>query len=82
MKGRVGTIFVTFINLNYFKISSFKNNKKENFYFVLSDQHFYFLKLFLFIFIFYFPTLQQGDQVILTCIHYNYIFPTLSSVAT
>ena len=23
---------------------------------------------------FYFPTVQQGDQVILTCIHYNYIF--------
>jgi len=25
--------------------------------------------------LFYFPTVQQGDQVILTCIHYNYIFP-------
>ena len=24
---------------------------------------------------FYFPTVQQGGQVILTCIHYNYIFP-------
>ena len=23
---------------------------------------------------FFFPTVQQGDQVILTCIHYNYIF--------
>jgi len=23
----------------------------------------------------YFPTVQQGGQVILTCIHYNYIFP-------
>ena len=34
-------------------------------------------------FLFYFPTVHQGDQVILTCIHYNYIFPpTLSSVAT
>ena len=32
---------------------------------------------------FYFPTVQQGGQVILTCIHYNYIFPpTLCSVAT
>ena len=30
-----------------------------------------------------FPTVQQGDQVFLTCIHYNYIFsPTLCSVAT
>ena len=24
--------------------------------------------------VFYFPTVQQGGQVILTCIHYNYIF--------
>ena len=24
---------------------------------------------------FYFPTVQQGGQVILTCIHYNYSFP-------
>lgn len=24
---------------------------------------------------FYFPTVQQGDLVILTCILYNYIFP-------
>ena len=32
---------------------------------------------------FFFPTVQQGGQVILTCMHYNYIFsPTLSSVAT
>ena len=28
-----------------------------------------------FFFFFYFPTVQQGGQVILTCIHYNYIFP-------
>jgi len=36
-----------------------------------------------FLFFFYFPTVQQGGQVILTCIHCNYIFsPTLSSVAT
>ena len=26
------------------------------------------------LFFFLFPTVQQGDQVILTCIHYNYIF--------
>ena len=26
-------------------------------------------------FFFYFPTVQQRDQVILTCIRYNYIFP-------
>ena len=33
------------------------------------------------IFIFYFPTVQQGGQVILTCIHYNYIFsPTHGSL--
>ena len=32
---------------------------------------------------FFFPTVQQGGQVILRCIHYNYIFPpTLCSVAT
>ena len=30
---------------------------------------------FFFFFFFYFPTVQQGGQVILTCIHYNYIFP-------
>ena len=31
--------------------------------------------IYLFYFIlFYFPTVQQGDQVILTCIHYIYIF--------
>ena len=41
-----------------------------------------FIFFFLLFFCFYFPTVQQGDQVILTCIHYNYIFPTLSSVAT
>ena len=29
---------------------------------------------FFFLFFFYFPTVQQGDQVILTCIHYSYIF--------
>jgi len=27
-----------------------------------------------FFFFFYFPTIQQGDQVILTCIHCNYSF--------
>ena len=33
--------------------------------------------------VFFFPTVQQGDQVILTYTHYNYIFfPTLCSVAT
>ena len=32
---------------------------------------FYFFKE---IFFLNFPTVQQGDQVILTCIHYNYIF--------
>ena len=26
---------------------------------------------FIYLFIFYFPTVQQGGQVILTCIHYN-----------
>ena len=26
-------------------------------------------------FFFNFPTVQQGGHVILTCIHYNYIFP-------
>ena len=36
---------------------------------------------FFLIFFLNFPTVQQGGQVILTCIHYNYIFsPTLSSV--
>ena len=30
--------------------------------------------IFSFFFLFYFPTVQQGGQVILTCIHYNYIF--------
>ena len=38
---------------------------------------------FIYLFIFFFPTVQQGGQVILTCIHCNYSFsPTLSSVAT
>ena len=32
-------------------------------------------KYFFLIIFFYFPTVQQGGQVILTCIHYNYIFP-------
>jgi len=36
-----------------------------------------------FFFFFNFPTVQQGGQVILTCIHYKYILsPTLCSVAT
>ena len=40
---------------------------------------FYFILFYLFIY-FNFPTVQQGGQVILTCIHYNYIFsPTLCS---
>ena len=30
---------------------------------------------YLFFNFFYFPTVQQGGQVILTCIHYNYSFP-------
>ena len=34
-----------------------------------------FVLRFLFFFFFNFPTVQQGGQVILTCIHYNYIFP-------
>jgi len=43
------------------------------------SSYFYF---YLFIY-FYFPTVQQRDQVILTCIQYNYIFfRTLCSVAT
>ena len=43
-----------------------------------SDSFFFFINNF-----FYFTTVQQGGQVILTYIHYNYIFsPTLSSVAT
>ena len=33
-------------------------------------------------FFFYFPTVQQRDQVILTCIHYIFFSPTLCSVAT
>ena len=42
----------------------------------------FFSHWFLFFF-FYFPTVQQGGQVILTCMHCNYSFsPTLSSVAT
>jgi len=34
-----------------------------------------FVKCNFLIIFFYFPTVQQGGQVILTCIHYNYIFP-------
>ena len=39
---------------------------------------------FCFFIFFYFPTVQQGDQVILRCIHCSYSFfsPTLSSVVT
>ena len=39
----------------------------------------FFLFIYLFILLFYFPTVQQRNQVILTCMHF---FPTLSSVAT
>ena len=37
--------------------------------------HVFFSFFFFFNNFFYFPTVQQGGQVILTCIHYNYIFP-------
>uniref|UniRef100_A0A8D1GT94 Uncharacterized protein n=1 Tax=Sus scrofa TaxID=9823 RepID=A0A8D1GT94_PIG len=45
------------------------NNKKIAFLFFLIYL-FIFLIIFFFIFLF-FPTVQQGGQVILTCIHYN-----------
>ena len=45
---------------------------------------FFFLFVCFFVCLFcFFPTVQQGGQVFLTCIHYNNIFsPTLCSVAT
>ena len=38
---------------------------------------FIYLFFFFFFFFFYFPIVQQGGQVILTCVHYNYIPPLL-----
>ena len=40
--------------------------------FIILHVNIKFSKPYLFI---YFPTVKQGDQVILTCIHYSYIFP-------
>ena len=53
-----------------------------NYFFLVGRLKFFLFFSFFFI-KFYFPTVQQGGQVILTCIHYNYSFsPTISSVAT